>query len=178
MEAPFQGRVHEYANTFANVSRYLTERGFVLYDFDSFRYSRAALPQPFLYDIPAQTTRGQMYLSDALYFRDLAHPEYGDYWKYEVTRERVLKLVALFDLFELQDCAAELLLARPALTSPERAISVDTWDSRRSIGRPARFGGSFHRSRACGTARRDSRRSVETNPRRRHTGVWYDSPVT
>jgi FkbM family methyltransferase len=117
VEAQFQGWPHDYANTFANIDRYLRARGFALYDLDRHRYTRAALPGLFEYDIPAQTLTGQALWGDALYCRDFAHPQYETSWQYHITRERLLKLLALFDLFGLPDCAAELLLARPDLTA-------------------------------------------------------------
>jgi FkbM family methyltransferase len=55
VEAQFQGWPHDYANTFANIDRYLRARGFALYDLDRHRYTRAVLPGLFEYDIPAQT---------------------------------------------------------------------------------------------------------------------------
>lgn len=116
VEAQFQGWPHDYANTFANIDRYLRARGFALYDLDRHRYTRAALPGLFEYDIPAQTLTGQALWGDALYFRDFAHSQYETSWGYHITRERLLKLLALFDVFGLPDCAAELLLARPDLT--------------------------------------------------------------
>jgi hypothetical protein len=126
IEAQFQGWPHDYANTFANIDRLLRAKGFALYDLDHNRYTRAALPGLFEYDITAQTLSGQMLWGDALYFRDLAHPQYASTWGYQVTRERLLKLVALFDLHALPDCAAELLLVHPDLTSPaERTRLLD-----------------------------------------------------
>lgn len=119
IEAQFQGVPHDYANIFANLDRLLRARGFALYELDRNRYTRAALPGLFEYDITAQTQTGQALWGDALYFRDLAHPSYSALWNYEVTRERLLKLVALFDLHALPDCAAELLLAHPSLTSED-----------------------------------------------------------
>jgi hypothetical protein len=76
------------------------------------RYSRAALPAAFLYDFPGQTVSGQVLWGDALYVRDLARTDYEAAWSYDVTPERVMKLVSLLDLFEFRDCAAELLLSR------------------------------------------------------------------
>jgi hypothetical protein len=126
IEAQFQGWPHDYANTFANIDRLLRSRGFALYDLDRNRYTRAALPGRFEATFPAQTLTGQLLWGDALYFRDLAHPHYEDTWGYRITRERLLKLVALFDLHALPDCAAELLLARPHLTTEaERTRLLD-----------------------------------------------------
>ena len=126
IEAQFQGWPHDYANTFANIDRLLRSRGFALYDVDQNRYSRAALPGLFELNITAQTRTGQLLWGDALFFRDLAHPDYEATWGYRVTRERLLKQVALFDLFRLPDCAAELLLAHPSLTGEaERTKLLD-----------------------------------------------------
>jgi FkbM family methyltransferase len=126
IEAQFQGWPHDYANTFANIDRFLRSVGYQLYDVDLNRYTRAVLPGLFEYDITAQTQTGQVLWGDALYFRDLAHPSYESSWRYAVTRERLLKLVALFDLHGLPDCAAELLLVRADLTSEaDRTLLLD-----------------------------------------------------
>lgn len=119
VETQFQGWAHDYSNTFANIDRHLRARGFSLYELDSQRYTRAALPGLFRHSKTAQTLSGQLLWADALYFRDLAHPRYEQLHGYQITRERVLKLAALFDLFELADCAAELLIARPTFTTTE-----------------------------------------------------------
>jgi hypothetical protein len=126
VEAQFHGVSHDYANTFANIDRYLRSLGFMLFDLDRNRYTRAVLPGRFEYDITAQTLTGQVLWGDALYLRDLADPGYAARWSYSMTRERLLKLAALFDLHGLPDCAAELLLAHANLTSePERESLLD-----------------------------------------------------
>jgi hypothetical protein len=126
VEMQFHGSPHEYANTFSNIDRLLRERGFSLFDLDVYRYSRADLPAPFVYDIPAQTTTGQVSWGEALYLRDLGSPTYEAMWNYDVTRERVMKLAALFDLFDLPDCAAELLRNRAHfLDDPTRENLLD-----------------------------------------------------
>jgi FkbM family methyltransferase len=126
IEAQFQGLPHDYANTFANIDRFLRGHGFQLYDLDLHRYTRHALPAMFEKEIAAETPTGQTLWGDALYFRDLAHPQYEEMWKYVITRERLLKLVALFDLYGLPDCSAELLLARLSLTrESERTHLLD-----------------------------------------------------
>jgi FkbM family methyltransferase len=112
IEAQFHGAAHDYANTFSNIDRFMRSHGFSLFDLEPYRYSRAALPAPFAHDIPAQTLSGQVMWGEAVYFRDLADPDYERMWSYEVTPERVLKLACLFDLFSLPDCAAELLVTR------------------------------------------------------------------
>lgn len=112
IEAQFHGPIHECSNTFGNIDRFLRERGFTLFDLDPYRYSRAALPAPFVFNMPAQTRSGQVLWAEATYFRDLADPEYESLWRFTVTTERVLKLACLFELFDLPDCAAELLVTR------------------------------------------------------------------
>jgi FkbM family methyltransferase len=125
IEAQFHGAVGEYANTFANIDRFMREHGFSLFDLEVYRYSRAALPAPFVYDIPAQTTSGQVLWGEAIYFRDLAYVDYGRTWAYEITRERVLKLAALYELFGLPDCAAELLVNRRPVVEPDAEALLD-----------------------------------------------------
>jgi len=116
IEAQFHGPTHDYANTFSNLDRFMRTHGFTLFALEAYRYSRTALPAPFVYDFAAQTISGQHLWGDAYYFRDLADPDYERKWPpYAVTRERTLKLACLFDLFDVPDCAAELLINRASL---------------------------------------------------------------
>jgi hypothetical protein len=110
IESQFHGAVHEYANVFANIDRFMRERGFSLFDLSTWRYSRRDLPAPFYYDIAAQTQSGQVLWGDAVYFRDLAAPQYEAMFPFTMTRERALKLACLFELYGLPDCACELIL--------------------------------------------------------------------
>jgi FkbM family methyltransferase len=114
VEAQLHGAAHDYSNTFANIDRYLRGLGFTLFDLVTYRYSRGALPLPFVYDIPAQTHEGQVLWGDAVYLRDLGDPSYERKHEFEITRERVAKLAALFSLFALPDCAVELIEVRAA----------------------------------------------------------------
>jgi FkbM family methyltransferase len=125
IEAQFHGAVHDHANTFANIDRFMRSHGFSLFDLEVYRYSRAALPAPFMYDIPAQTTTGQVLWGEAIYFRDLANLDYEAMWAYDVTRESVLKLASLYELFGVPDCAAELLNNRRALVADVCDILLD-----------------------------------------------------
>ena len=118
VEAQFHGATHDYANTFSNIDRLLRQQGFTLFDINTNRYSRSALPAPFELELAAQTTSGQVLWGDAVYFRDLGDPEYHAMWRYDITDERVLKLACLFEHFGLPDCAAELLLNRGGFLSP------------------------------------------------------------
>ena len=124
VEAQFHGATHEYANLFSNIDRIVRQHGFSLFDLQSHRYSRAALPAPFVKDMTAQTISGQMFWGEALYFRDLGAKDYELMWPYEITAERVMKLACLFELFELPDCAAELLLNRGDFIDAETRESL------------------------------------------------------
>jgi hypothetical protein len=130
IECQFHGIVHDEANLFCNIDRFLRARGFSLYDLESHRYSRADLPQPFVYDIPAQTARGQIQWGEALYFRDLANLDYSRMWGHSYDVHKLIKLACLFELFFLQDCAVELVLRnRPAfeaLLPVERCLHLLT----------------------------------------------------
>ena len=97
--------------TFWEVEKYLKEQGFELYDLDVYRLSKKALPYPYLYanffddgrPAAGPSTQGQVLWADALYLRDLSGqtPE----------ARRLIVTACLFEIFGLNDCAAELILA-------------------------------------------------------------------
>jgi hypothetical protein len=109
IECQFHGLVHDADNIFSNIDRLLRRLGFSLFDIEVYRYSRAALPKPFVYRIPAQTFQGQALAADALYLRDASESEYETRWALSLTERKILKLACLFEIFGLEDCAAELL---------------------------------------------------------------------
>jgi FkbM family methyltransferase len=110
VEAQFHGPVSSDANVFSNVDRFLRGFGFGLFDLEVNRYSRSALPAEFVLDIPAQTVTGQVSWGEAIYFRDLGDPDYESTWGFRPSDVDVLKLICLFEIFGLPDCAAELVL--------------------------------------------------------------------
>lgn len=111
VEAQFHGAALPEANLFSNIDLMLRQHGFALFDLDLWHYSRAALPRPFVYDMAAQTTRGQLSWGEALFLRDLGDPLYETKWPdFAITVPVILKSVALFDIYSLQDCAIEVLL--------------------------------------------------------------------
>jgi FkbM family methyltransferase len=110
VECQFHGPVHDAGNTFANIDRLLRQAGFSLFDMEVYRYSRAALPKPFVYRIPAQTTAGQLLWADALYFRDAGGPGYEATWSVPLSEQKILKLACVLEIFGLEDCTAELLV--------------------------------------------------------------------
>jgi FkbM family methyltransferase len=100
------------------LDEYVRRFGFRLYDLQFYHQSRRALPYPGLWDyrtsagerIYAYTTQGQIMDGDALYFRDLLIPANHNYQP-PATVPQVLKLAAFFEIYCLNDCAAELILA-------------------------------------------------------------------
>jgi len=117
-EVWFQKQARECGYTFVDVHEYLSSHGFLLFDLDAYRYNRKAMPYPFLSDvrdeagrlIAGQTTHGQVLRGDALYLRDYVglQSRTAD----DVSGEQVLKLACIFEVFGLNDCAAELILQR------------------------------------------------------------------
>ena len=112
IEAQFHGAIHPFANLFHNIDGILRNHGFTLFDLNQRRYSRAALPDAFFANRPGRTRTGQLLWGDAIYLRDLAPADYERMFAFHVSSERVMKLACLFDLFDLPDCAAELLTSR------------------------------------------------------------------
>ena len=109
IETPLTGSDDVSANTFHTIDPLLKRHGFLVGTIEVNRYSRAALPAQFKYAILAQTNSGQPIWTDAVYFRDVVHPDWRRFG--ELSPTKLLKLACLYELFELPDCAAELLLA-------------------------------------------------------------------
>ena len=114
IECQLHGIAHSDSNVFANIDRLMRELGFSLFDFEIYRYTRAALPGHFVYTIPAQTREGQVVWGDALYLRDAAAPGYSSRWPLHLSPRKLLKLACLFEIYGLPDCAADLLISRRA----------------------------------------------------------------
>lgn len=114
-------RFHEEINgspPFSVFDLFLRERGLHLFDLQFYYQSRMAMPYPGLqhYRRPngrkffAYTTRGQLQDGDALYFRDLLLPA-GKPLIQQVPATSILKMCAFMEIFSMNDCAAELVLA-------------------------------------------------------------------
>ncbi len=127
VETPFHGRTHPYSNTFANIDRFLREQGFTLFSLTTTQYSRHHLPAKFVLPLPAQTQTGQTQFGDALYFRDLADPLYAAKNGLTVGVGKLLKLVAFYALFDLPDCAAQLILSQRSAFEALGIGSVHRW---------------------------------------------------
>ena len=104
------GGCHPYSNTFANIDRLLREWGFTLFDIDLWRYSRRSLPDKFYYKLTGQTVTGQVQWGDAVYFRDLARPDYEKMHGLAAGLTKRIRLACLFELFGLPDCSAQILV--------------------------------------------------------------------
>jgi FkbM family methyltransferase len=107
VECPFQGSDHETSNTFHNIDRLMKRHGFKVYSMTVNKYSRTALPAPFVYSFPAQTAWGQALWGDVVFLRDLYVPP-PPAAKFSV--EKLIKLACLYEIFCVPDCAAELIL--------------------------------------------------------------------
>jgi FkbM family methyltransferase len=99
--------------SFADFDVHCRAAGLQLYDLDVYCFSRKTLPYPFLYDlrdgsgkpVAGPTIQGQTLSSDALYFRD------------GLKTSQPVKHACLFEIFGLNDCAAEVVQAhRQAFT--------------------------------------------------------------
>jgi hypothetical protein len=110
VECFFTGSAAANENSFRNVDAFMHQHGFALYALSVNRYSRAALPAPFLYPALYQTVSGQPVWGDMIYLRDGASSDYPAVWGEELSPTKLLKLACLYELFQLPDCAAELVL--------------------------------------------------------------------
>lgn len=103
---------HSGQPVFSDVDSYLRGLGFRLYDLEVYRVSREALPEVTTSPIPGPSKQGQVISGEVLYLRDGTSEieqknRPGDRWD-EV---RILKLASIMELFNLPDCAIELIQA-------------------------------------------------------------------
>ena len=113
MEVNFFGSDHPSDHTFHNTDRFMRSIGFELFGLTQRFYSMRALPQRYELAVPAQSVRGRPFQGDALYCRDLGDPR--SVAPFDLTREKVLKLAVLFDMFDKPDHAAEVLITHKSL---------------------------------------------------------------
>jgi FkbM family methyltransferase len=115
VEVNFCGSDSETDNTFHNMDRFLKARGFELLTLSTRRYSVRALPSRFLGGA-GPTENGRILQGDAMYARDLATGLYDEFAN-SLSPDKLLNLMAIFAVFGLPDCAAELALnSRMALS--------------------------------------------------------------
>ncbi len=118
LEVNFVGTADADEHTFHNTDRFMRRQGFELFRLDVRTYSSRALPDRYVWPVPAETASGRPFQGDAYYARDLLHadaPAKSD--------EKLAKLAAIFSLWDVPDAAAELLQARRA--SAAAVLDVD-----------------------------------------------------
>jgi FkbM family methyltransferase len=109
---------------FSQLDAYLQERGFRLFDMHFSHQSRRVLPYQGCadYRLPngerffAYTVHGQIMDGDALYFRDLLIPANAAVQS-SATPTHLLKQACLFEIYALNDCAAEIITEHRARLS-------------------------------------------------------------
>jgi len=123
VEFDFHGRSHDNDNMFYNIDMFLRDKGFSLFDMEVYRYSKAVMPKPFVYKIPAQTHGGQVLWGDALYIRDILLSDDGKARKLNLSPIKLLKLACIFEIYGLEDCAAELIISHRDMLA--KIIEID-----------------------------------------------------
>lgn len=96
--------------TFAELDSFLRKRHFVLYDLPIFRWEKASTsPYMFTDDVFGPTDKGQVVWAQALYLKDavaeLRIPSRRKHW----SALKILKLTSIMELYQLEDCAIELI---------------------------------------------------------------------
>jgi hypothetical protein len=109
VEVNFIGAGGPDENSFHNMDGWLRRQGFDLFDLSMRRYSMAAMPGRTRLDYPAETEFGRPFQGDAVYLRDLCAPQNAGLAA-KASPGQLLKLAALYSLFGLPDCAAEVLV--------------------------------------------------------------------
>jgi FkbM family methyltransferase len=104
------GPWHKNQKVFGDIDCLLRSLGFSLYDISLNRQARKSLPELRSAVMPTPDKYGQLIWCDALYLRDAvseisSKKNVEDLWD----QTKILKLVSLFELFRLPDCAIELL---------------------------------------------------------------------
>jgi hypothetical protein len=103
IEVNYFGSANDTDHTLHNVDRYMRRHGFDLYGLTVNKYSTRSLPAPYYFEGPGENISGRPYQGDALYILDVFSAPT------ELTKDRLLKLVGIFALFDLPDWAAEIL---------------------------------------------------------------------
>ncbi len=111
-EAQFHEMRGRRGTVYGDIDRLMRDRGYRLADLDIHRYTRAALPGHFAIDMFAQTKTGAVQACDAVYVLDPVLDPVAMQDLLDRNDPRAfLKLIVLYDTFNLQDYAAALLIA-------------------------------------------------------------------
>ena len=133
-EVMFQEACHTPNATFGEIDCCLRARGYRLFDLDTYKFSRGALPQPFAYDLLAQTHVGSLQFGDALYLLDpVLDDEAFDWLRARPDRRGFQKLVMLYAAHGMPDCAAQLLTT--CRTRGVVLAGIDTDESLETLAR-------------------------------------------
>jgi len=108
IEVRFWGSHEETDGTLHNVDRFLKQRGFELLNLTIRRYSTSTLPSQFAQRAPGATMMGRVHQGDAMYARDLGSGLYDEFAN-SLSSEKIVNLAVIFAIFDLPDCAAEIL---------------------------------------------------------------------
>ena len=123
VETQFHGGASPDANLFSNVDWFLRRLGYTLFAIHPRLYAKAALPKPFRWSQPADSHEGQACWADTLFFRDVCLPGYEEHFQVRLTPHKLIKLCCAYELYGLEDCAAEVLLR--FRNRVERLVNVD-----------------------------------------------------
>jgi methyltransferase FkbM-like protein len=109
LEVNYYGTDCETDNTFHNTDRLMKKYGFELCDISVKRYSKKVLPSRFVIGMPAETEFGVPYQGDTLYIRDVVRAK-NEGKLSELSIDKLCKLIVIYKIYGLPDCAAEVLL--------------------------------------------------------------------
>jgi len=97
--------------TFSDLDIFLRKLGFVLFDLPVFKWEKSPL-SPYMYEtkgIFGPTDRGQVIWTQAIYLKDAAAELKSPKLRKKWDAARVLKLASIMELYNLEDCAIELI---------------------------------------------------------------------
>jgi FkbM family methyltransferase len=109
IEVNYFGSESDTDRSLHNIDRFLKTQGFELFGLTQRRYSLAALPSRYLWNVPAESEFGRPMFGDALFLRDLGNPEHAEL-SARLSTGKLMNLICLFAIFDLPDCAADIAL--------------------------------------------------------------------
>lgn len=110
VECQFHGPSGRKHNTFSNIDDLMRESGFSLFVLEPHKYSRAELPQDFVWNLFGQTTVGQVQWAEAVYFRD---PTCQQDFRVALSQDegQLINFLKLLLIHDLPDVAAATLIS-------------------------------------------------------------------
>jgi hypothetical protein len=110
MEVMFYGGDCPTDHTFHNTDRFMRQNGFDLFGMAIEHYSMSSLPFRYKYSQASSTMGGRPVFGDALYVRDICSTTAPPVPERFLTPDKLINAVLLFSLYNLPDCAAEILI--------------------------------------------------------------------